>query len=71
MKAARIATVLILVYLAVRWLQAGTDFALPTILPFLGGHEPSLWYDVVGGLGMLAIAAWGLGRLGRHRKDDE
>lgn len=40
-------------------------------LPFLGGKPPSLSYDVVGGLAMIALFLWGLGRLARKGGDAE
>ena len=64
MKAAKIVVVLILMFAMIRWIAGNEEFALPTILPFLGGHEPDFWYDM-GGIVLIIIVLLGLRRLSR------
>ena len=63
MRAAAVVCVLLVSALLVNWLRSGQDFPIVQTLPFLGGHEPSL-YDF-GGLVLLALAVWGALRLKR------
>ena len=70
MKAAKIIIVLIVAYVLIKWIAGNEEFALPTILPFLGGHEPDFWYDI-GGIALIVIALLGLRRLSRNQDDNE
>ena len=69
MKAAQITAVVIAVFITLRWLCGNEAFALPTILPWLGGHEPS-FYDF-GALALIIIAILGLRHLSRNQDDDK
>ena len=69
MRAAAVVCVLLVSALLVNWIRSGQDFPIVQSVPFLGGHEPSL-YDV-GGLCLLALMGWGAMRLRRLRRDDQ
>ena len=66
MKAAKIAVLLVVIIVLINWCRGDFDFALPMILPLLGGKEPS-FYDVAGAI-VIIIGIIGLLRLSRNRK---
>jgi hypothetical protein len=66
MKAAKIAILLIIIIVLINWCRGDFDFAIPMVLPLLGGKKPS-FYDV-GGAIVLVIGILGLLRLSRNRK---
>ena len=66
MKAAKITILLIVIIVLVNWCRGDFDFALPMILPLLGGKKPS-FYDVAGAI-VIIIGILGLLRLSRNRK---
>jgi hypothetical protein len=67
MKAAKLTVLLILSIVLINWMrQANYSAPIPTVLPFLGGKEHSI-FDAAG-IVCIAIAIWGLLRLSRKRK---
>jgi uncharacterized membrane protein YuzA (DUF378 family) len=66
MKAAQITILLIIIIVLINWCRGGFDFALPLVLPLLGGKKPS-FYDFAGAIA-IAIGILGLLRLLRNRK---
>ena len=69
MKTTKIVMTLVICYLLIQWARQGFDFALPQVLPFMGGHEPSWLYDTAGVL-MILIGIWGWWRLSRKDEDE-
>lgn len=67
MKAAQIAILLIVIIALMNWVRSSQNFALPTVLPWLGGDKPSI-YDFAA-LAMIIIAILGL-RGSTHKKDN-
>jgi hypothetical protein len=47
------------------WIRGGEGFPLPQAIPLCGGKSPSLVYDLLGGLGLVLVALWGLSRVAR------
>ena len=66
MKTALITILLIIIIVLINWCRGSFDFALPMILPLLGGKKPS-FYDVAGAI-IIIISILGLLRLLRSRK---
>ena len=67
MKAAKITVLLIIFIVLINWIrQENFSGPLPTVLPLLGGRDPSI-FDI-GGAICVGIAIWGLFRLFRNRK---
>jgi hypothetical protein len=65
-KAVKITILLIIIIVLINWCRGDFDFALPMILPLLGGKKPGI-YDVAGAI-VLIIGILGLLRLSRNRK---
>jgi hypothetical protein len=68
MKIAKFTILLIVTVALMNWMRGDYNYALPTVLPFLHGEEPSLVYDL-GGVMIVAIVLVGLRRLSRQRRD--
>lgn len=66
MKAAKITILLIVIVVLINWCRGEFDFALPMVLPLLGGEKPS-FYDVSGTIVILG-GILGMLRLSRNRK---
>ena len=66
MKAAKITILLIVIIVVINWCRGEFDFALPMVLPLLGGKKPS-FYDVAGAI-VIVIGILGMLRLSRNRK---
>jgi len=69
MKFLKIILVVVVAAAIINFVRGGDIFPLPQVLPFCGGHAPSVAYDVMGGLGLIALCGWGLKRL--HKTHSE
>ena len=66
MKAVKITILFLLILVLINWCRGDFDFALPMVLPLLGGMEPS-FYDI-GGAIVLIGGILGVLSLSRNRK---
>jgi len=67
MKITQMILIVLVTALLINFLREGTSFtALPEVLPFCGGQEPSLLYDLLGGGSLILLGLWGLRRLRRR-----
>ena len=70
MRLALICVVLILAASAINSIRGVAGFPLPQVLPGCGGSDRPLIYQL-GGVAMLGLLLWGLGRVRRIGKDDD
>jgi hypothetical protein len=69
MKIVKIILILLVVSAAINFVRGDHRFPLPQVLPFCGGHEASILYDLICGFGLIGLGIWGLNRL-KHRNSD-
>ena len=65
MKVGKLILIIIATAVVINFLRGSEGFALPRVLPFLGGFKPSFSFDV-GAIVLLVLMFWGLGRLKRR-----
>ena len=69
MKAVKTVILLVVVITLLNAVRGDYDFALPMVLPLLGGKKPSI-YDLAGGI-LILIGVIGFLRLASRRKDED
>ena len=68
MKAAKVVLIVLFCALIINWIRGGQDFHLARVLPFMGGHHPSI-YDVAAIIFLCVMLPWGLRRLRRRGEE--
>jgi len=66
MRSVPICLIILLSAVVINWVRGGDGFHISHVLPFMSGRPVSL-YDA-GGIGLLCLLVWGMGRLKRNRK---
>ncbi len=68
MRTTKTILIIIITAVSINTIRSSESYPLSQVLPFLGGHRPSLLYDIIGGGSLIAIFLWGLDRL-RNLRD--
>ncbi|MFC1793677.1 hypothetical protein ACFL3Q_08845 [Planctomycetota bacterium] len=67
MKVTKVVLAIVIGMLLIKTVSSEYDFKLPMVLPFMGGSKPGIYE--IGGIVVILIAIWGIGRLGRSDGD--
>ena len=67
MKVTKVVLAIVIGMLLIKTVSSEYDFKLPMVLPFMGGSKPGMYE--IGGIVVILIAIWGIGRLGRSDGD--
>jgi len=67
MKVTKVVLAIVIGVLLIKTVSSEYDFKLPMVLPFMGGSKPGIYE--IGGIVVILIAIWGIGRLGRSDGD--